>query len=40
MAKRLFTIGFAGFPDINDFISALKENEIQILINVRSTSYC
>ena len=39
MAKRLFTIGYAGFPDINDFISALKENGIQILIDVRSTPY-
>ena len=40
MAKRLFTIGYAGFPDTNDFISALKENGIQSLIDVRSTPYC
>ncbi len=39
MAKRLYSIGYAGFPDINDFLHALKENEIQILIDVRSTPY-
>ncbi|MCR5138049.1 MAG: DUF488 domain-containing protein [Oscillospiraceae bacterium] len=39
MAKQLFTIGYAGFPNVNDFILALKENGIQILIDVRSTPY-
>lgn len=39
MAKKLFTIGYAGFPEINDFLRVLKENGIQILIDVRSTPY-
>lgn len=39
MAKQLFTIGYAGFPDINDFLSTLKKNGIQILIDVRSTPF-
>ncbi len=39
MAKRLFTIGYAGFQDVNDFILSLKRNGIQILIDVRSAPY-
>ena len=39
MAKRLLTIGYAGFPDVKDFLLTLKKNEIQILIDVRSTPY-
>ena len=39
MAERLYTIGYAGFPDVNDFVSALEKNGIQILIDVRSTPY-
>ena len=36
MAKELFTIGYSGFPDINDFIKELKYFGIQVLIDVRS----
>jgi uncharacterized protein (DUF488 family) len=39
MAKQLFTIGYSGYKDIEDFISELKEHEIQILIDVRSSPY-
>lgn len=39
MAKELYTIGYAGFPDTQDFINALKQNGIQILIDVRSSPY-
>ena len=36
MAKELFTIGYSGYPDINDFIRDLKYYGIQVLIDVRS----
>lgn len=36
MAKGLFTIGYSGFPDVDDFIKTLKEYGIQVLIDVRS----
>ena len=36
MAKELFTIGYSGYPDINDFIKDLKYYGIQVLIDVRS----
>ena len=39
MAKQIFTIGYAGFLDISDFIDALKEYGIQIVIDVRSSPY-
>ena len=39
MAKRLFTIGYAGFLDVNEFIQVLERNEIEILIDVRSTPF-
>ena len=37
MAKELYTIGYAGFPDMQVFLNALKQYEVQILIDVRST---
>ncbi len=39
MAKELFTIGYSGFPDIQDFIKTLKTHGVQILIDVRSSPY-
>ena len=36
MAKELFTIGYSGYPDINDFIRDLKYYGILVLIDVRS----
>lgn len=39
MAKQLFTIGYSGYKDVEDFISELKDHEIQILIDVRSSPY-
>ena len=36
MEKKVFTIGYSGFPDVNDFIATLKENEIRVLVDVRS----
>ncbi len=39
MAKKIFTIGYAGFPDVNEFIKALKLYSVQILIDVRSSPY-
>lgn len=39
MAKQLFSIGYSGFPNINDFIETLKASQIQILIDVRSHPY-
>lgn len=39
MAKQLFSIGYSGFPDVNDFIETLKKSQIQILIDVRSHPY-
>ena len=39
MAKELFTIGYSGFPDIQDFIDTLKYHGVQILIDVRSSPF-
>ena len=39
MKKTLYTIGYAGFPDIDDFVAALNEHGIQIVIDVRSSPY-
>ena len=39
MASKLYTIGYAGFPDVNDFVRTLKDYGIQILIDVRSSPY-
>ena len=39
MAKELFTIGYSGYPNVEDFIGVLKQNGIQILIDVRSMPY-
>ena len=39
MAKQLFTIGYSGFPVIHDFVQALKEYGIQVLIDVRSNPF-
>ena len=39
MAKGLYTIGYSGYPDVEDFISELKKYGIQILIDVRSSPY-
>ena len=39
MAKGIYTIGYSGFPDVEDFISALKQHGIQILIDVRSSPF-
>ena len=39
MANNLYTIGYAGFPNINDFVNTLKKYQIQILIDVRSSPY-
>ena len=37
MAKELYTIGYAGFPNTQDFLNALKQYGVQILVDVRST---
>ena len=39
MASRLFTIGYAGFPELEDFIRTLRQYGVQILIDVRSTPF-
>ena len=39
MAKQLFTIGYSGYKEADDFIKELKNHEIQILIDVRSSPY-
>ena len=39
MAKKLYTIGYAGFPDIGVFLQTLKQYGVQILIDVRSSPY-
>ena len=39
MARQLFTIGYAGFPDIEDFLQVLKQHGVQILIDVRSSPF-
>lgn len=39
MAKLLFSIGYAGFPNVNEFIQTLKRYGIQILVDVRSDPY-
>lgn len=39
MSKKLYTIGYSGYPNIDDFIAELKKHDIQILIDVRSSPY-
>ncbi len=39
MAKKLYTIGYSGFPEIADFISTLKHYGVQLLIDVRSSPF-
>ena len=39
MASKLYTIGYAGFPDVNAFVQTLKDYGVQILIDVRSSPY-
>ena len=39
MAKDLFTIGYSGFPEVQDFIEELKHHGVEILIEVRSSPY-
>ena len=39
MAKKLYTIGYAGFPDTQDFLDALHHFGVQILIDVRSNPF-
>ena len=39
MAKQLLTIGYSGVPVIHDFVQALKEYGIQVLIDVRSNPF-
>jgi len=39
MAKQLYTIGYSGFPQVNDFINVLKDYGIQIVIDVRSSPF-
>lgn len=39
MAQELYTIGYSGYPDVEDFISELRKHGIQILIDVRSSPY-
>lgn len=39
MASKLFTIGYSGFPDVNDFVQTLKDFGVEILIDVRSSPY-
>lgn len=39
MSDKLFTIGYSGYPDVDEFISELKKYGIQILIDVRSNPY-
>lgn len=35
----LYTIGYSGFPDMEDFLDCLKRAGIRLLIDVRSTPY-
>lgn len=39
MAKQLFTIGYSGFPDADEFVRELKKYGVQIVIDVRSSPY-
>lgn len=39
MKKTLFTIGYSGFPNVDEFVDILKHYEIQILIDVRSSPF-
>lgn len=39
MAKELYTIGYAGFPSTQDFLNALKQYGVQILVDVRSSPF-
>ena len=39
MARQLYTIGYSGFPNVDDFVHILNEYGIQILIDVRSSPY-
>lgn len=39
MAKQLYTIGYSGFPNIEEFVRVLQTHGIQILIDVRSSPY-
>lgn len=36
MANKLFTIGYSGFPKIEEFLNTLKQYNVQVLIDVRS----
>lgn len=39
MKKTIFTIGYAGFSEISDFLKELKQNRINYIIDVRSIPY-
>lgn len=39
MAKKIYTIGYSGFPDVGDFVSTLKQYGVQIVIDVRSSPF-
>lgn len=39
MGSVLYTIGYAGFPDIREFIGELKKNGITTLIDIRRKPY-
>lgn len=39
MAKAIYTIGYSGFPEVEDFVSTLKQYGVQILIDVRSSPF-
>ncbi len=39
MGSEIFTIGYAGFPDIGDFIGELKGHGITTLIDIRRRPY-
>ena len=37
MKKKIYTIGYTAFVDVDDFVEALKENGVTCLVDVRST---
>ena len=39
MGSVLYTIGYAGFPDIREFIGELKKHGITTLIDIRRKPY-
>jgi len=37
--KTIYTIGYSGFKEVADFIKALQDNKITVLVDVRSLPF-